>query len=195
MKKQIITALLLALSLLISGIFSSSVLAEQKHEEISSKPETSQQVSPPDHTVEIFNNYFAMRELLAQDKVDQLGEHAREMSTQLGNLIQALGAIREKAANLKADNLEEARKGFAPLSESVLSYVKDFGFSGKLYSFYCPMMKESWLQENDQIGNPYYGTKMSKCGDITGMTMNGKYVGKAESKSESPMYMKRIEGK
>jgi hypothetical protein len=57
------------------------------------------------------------------------------------------------------------------------------------------MMKENWLQGNDQIGNPYYGTKMSKCGDMTGMTMNGKYVGKAGSQTESKMDMKGMESK
>jgi peptidoglycan hydrolase CwlO-like protein len=121
MKKQITTALLLALSLLMTGFLSNSVLAEQKHEGMSSKTMSSSEVNPTDHMAEIFNHYFAMRELLAQDKVDQLADHAKEMSTQLGSLIQALQTIRDKADNLKADNLEEARKGFAPLSESVLS--------------------------------------------------------------------------
>jgi hypothetical protein len=64
------------------------------------------------------------------------------------------------------------------LSEAVLGYIKEFGFSGKAYSFRCDMAKESWLQEDDQIGNPYYGSEMYRCGKITGMIKNGKYVEK-----------------
>jgi len=195
MKKQIKLTVFLTLGLFVLVILLSSVWADQSSEEKPSKAETIEKVTTSDKMAEIFKHYFAMRELLAQDKVDQVSAHAQKMSIQLGNLIETLESIRASSANLKTDNLENARKGFASLSQSMLSYLKQFGFSGKAYSFHCSMQKESWLQENDQIGNPYYGSKMFKCGKMTGMTVNGKYMEKAEGESEPSMQMKGMGGK
>jgi hypothetical protein len=58
------------------------------------------------------------------------------------------------------------------------SQIKQFGFSGEAYGFRCDMAKEGWLQEHDQIGNPYYGSEMYKCGKITGIVENGRYLEK-----------------
>jgi len=191
MKKHNVLTLLITLGLSILVIFSISISVEKK----ALKSEVEEEVARTDEMEDIFKNYFAMRELLAQDKVDQVSAHAQKMSIQLGNLIETLESIRASSSNLKTDNLEEARKGFASLSQSMLSYLKQFGYSGKTYSFHCSMIKESWLQENDQIGNPYYGSKMFKCGKMTGMTVNGKYMEKAEGESEPSMQMKGMGGK
>ncbi len=195
MKKQIKLTVILTLGLFILGIFSSPVLADQKSEEKPLEASAKEEVTTSDEMAEIFKHYFAIRELLAQDKVDQVSTHAQEMSVQLGNLIKALERIQTSSSNLKAGNLEEARKGFASLSQATIDYVKWFGFSGKAYSFHCSMIKESWLQENDQIGNPYYGSKMYKCGEMTGMTQNGKFIEEAGGESEPAMHMKEMEGK
>lgn len=32
---------------------------------------------------------------------------------------------------------------------------------------FCPMKKAKWLQSGDNITNPYYGTEMSDCGEVT----------------------------
>jgi hypothetical protein len=31
---------------------------------------------------------------------------------------------------------------------------------------YCPMAKKPWLQDSEEIANPYYGSKMLRCGEI-----------------------------
>jgi len=188
MKKLIKLTVVLALGLLTLGIFSNSVLADQKSEEKAPKTEAIEKTIAPDQIADILKHYFAIRELLAQDRVEQVSTHAQKMSIQLGNLINALESIRVSASNLKADDLDEARKGFAPLSQAAIDYVKRFGFSGDAYTFHCSMMKESWLQEHHRIGNPYYGSKMYKCGEMTGMTKNGKYMEKTQGKSDSRTY-------
>ena len=195
MKKQTKLTVLLILGLFILCAFSSSVLADQKSVEKHSKAITTEKETTSDQMAEILKHYFAIRELLAQDEVEQVSTHAQKMSVQLGDLINALQWMRTSASNLRADNLEHARKGFAPLSQSMLSYLRKFGFSGQAYSFHCSMMKESWLQEHDQIGNPFYGSKMYKCGEMTGMTKNGKYMEKSQGESKSSMHMKKMEGK
>ncbi len=188
MKKQTKLTVLLILGLFILSIFSSSVLADQKSVEKHSKAITTEKETASDQMTEILKHYFAIRELLAQDEVEQVSMHAQKMSVQLGGLINALEWMRTSASNLKADNLEEARKGFAPLSQTTIDYVKRFGFSGDAYAFHCSMAPGSWLQEHDQIGNPYYGSQMYKCGGMTGMTKNGKFMEKAQGESEPSMH-------
>ncbi|MFQ6110370.1 MAG: DUF3347 domain-containing protein, partial [Candidatus Aminicenantales bacterium] len=154
-----------------------------------------EEATPYDEMAEILKHYFAIRDLLAHDQTDRVAQQAKQMSDRLDRLIKALQKLRAASDSLKAEDLKQARKGFSPLSEAVLNYVREFGFSGKAYSFYCSMVKKSWLQEHDQIGNPYYGSKMYKCGEMTGMIQNGKFMEKASGESEPPMHMKEMEGK
>ena len=194
MKKQIGLTVLLTLGLFILGIFSSSVLADQKSVEKPSKAKTTEKVRASDEMAEILKHYFAIRDLLAHDKTDEVIKLAKEMTQRLDKLVKALQKIQTASEGLKVEDLKQAREGFGPLSEAMLSYVKEIGFSGDAYSFYCPMVKKSWLQEYDQIGNPYYGSKMFKCGEMTGMVMKGKFMDKGEE-SEHKMHMKEMEDK
>jgi Cu(I)/Ag(I) efflux system membrane fusion protein len=184
----------MALAFFVLGVLSNSVLADQKSEEKPLKAESTQEVTASDEMSEILRHYFAMRDLLAHDKTEGVGKEAKQMTQRLDGLIKVLQAIRTASNRLKADDLKQAREGFGPLSDAVLSHVKEFGFSGAAYSFYCSMVDKSWLQEHYQIGNPYYGSKMYKCGDMTGMVMKGKFMDKGE-KSEHKTHMKEMEGK
>jgi len=195
MKKQIKLTVILTLGLFIWGILSSSVFAQHKAEEKLSKAKAIEKSTTPDEMAEILKYYFAIRDLLAHDKTDRVAQQAKRMSERLDKLIKGLQEIRATSGSLKAEDLKQTREGFSPLSKAVLNYVKEFGFSGEAYSFYCGMVKESWLQEHDQIGNPYYGSKMYKCGEMTGMTQNGKFVEKTAEESKPPMHMKEMEGK
>jgi hypothetical protein len=178
MKKQIKLTVLVTLGLFIWGTSSSSVLADQKSKKKSLRAKSTEEVTAPDEMAEISDHYFAIRALLAHDKTEDVAAEAKEMSKRLDKLITSLQAIRAAADSLKAEDLRRAREKFGPLSEAVLDYIKKFGFGGKAYSFRCDMAKESWLQEHDQIGNPYYGSQMYKCGKITGIIENGKYAEK-----------------
>lgn len=69
----------------------------------------------------------------------------------------------------KAENIDEQRKHFAPLSESMHHSFKSLGVSGKeVYYQYCPMANNNkgayWLSESKEIKNPYFGDKMLTCG-------------------------------
>lgn len=72
----------------------------------------------------------------------------------------------------QAENLEQARARFAPLSLALRDAVKASRsvLTGKVYVVHCPMALDgkgaSWLQANDDILNPYYGEAMLKCGAV-----------------------------
>ncbi|SFW36599.1 membrane fusion protein, Cu(I)/Ag(I) efflux system [Sinomicrobium oceani] len=69
-------------------------------------------------------------------------------------------------------DLEEMRRSFKPLSESVIRMAHAFGpFSVTLYVQHCPMADSDngadWLSLSREIHNPYFGAMMLKCGEIT----------------------------
>lgn len=73
----------------------------------------------------------------------------------------------------KAENIEELRKWFKPLSEEMVKLFKSFGSpKDKLYVEYCPMADSdkgaNWLSAEQEIRNPYFGASMLKCGEVKG---------------------------
>jgi membrane fusion protein, copper/silver efflux system len=84
--------------------------------------------------------------------------HAREMHEGLGGMIGAA-------------NLDGQRAAFEPFSDALTAAVQVFGAetSRPVYRAMCPMVQGRdgfWLQEEEQIANPYYGAAMLRCGAI-----------------------------
>ena len=64
--------------------------------------------------------------------------------------------------------LKEQRKSFFPLSNAIVKLTKAFNMNNfTVYVQYCPMAKKSWLNEVEAIQNPFYGSMMYDCGDVT----------------------------
>lgn len=188
MKNQIRFAVMSTLGLLALVVFTTVVLADQKSGEKQSEGETAAKATTSEGMSEIIGHYFAMRDLLAQDKTDGMAHRSKEMTRGLDGLIESLQAIRTASNGLKADDLKQAREGFGLLSEAVLSYVTEFGLAREAYGFHCPMDDKVWLQEHDQIGNPYYGSEMLRCGEIAGTVQNGIFIEAARGKSGIRIY-------
>jgi hypothetical protein len=82
-------------------------------------------------------------------------------------LIQAAdGDAREAAQAMTGASLEEQRKQFKRLSDAVIKRVEESPPSRKLYVIRCSMYPGSWLQEDREIRNPYYGRSMLHCGEF-----------------------------
>ncbi len=82
-------------------------------------------------------------------------------------------ALRELAEKIAAaEDLKSAREAFFPLSTDLTSMVKHVGVSDKqpLYTAHCPMAFSGkggdWIQSDKTIANPYYGSKMLRCGSV-----------------------------
>ena len=188
MKNHIRLAVVSTLGLLALVVFATVVLADQKSGEKQSEGETAPKATTSEEISEIIGHYFAMRDLLAHDKTDGVAHQSKEMTRSLDGLIEGLQAIRTASNGLRADDLKQAREGFGILSEAVLAHVRQFGLAGEAYSFHCPMMDQGWLQEHDRIGNPYYGSEMLKCGEITGKVQNGRFIEAARGRSGIRIY-------
>ncbi len=75
------------------------------------------------------------------------------------------------AAAIAAANLDGQREHFEPFSDALTQAVQSFGIetTGPVYRAMCPMVHGRdgfWLQDEQQIANPYYGAAMLRCGAI-----------------------------
>jgi Cu(I)/Ag(I) efflux system membrane fusion protein len=69
-------------------------------------------------------------------------------------------------------DIEEARKAFKGLSQSMLSLEQSFSHesSDSYYEIFCPMAFDntgaSWLSKEKDVNNPYFGASMLKYGEV-----------------------------
>lgn len=69
-------------------------------------------------------------------------------------------------------DLEVQRKHFESVSSAMIALVRAIGLNNnEIYVQYCPMVKRSWLNEVEDIQNPFYGSKMYDCGEVTDTIM------------------------
>ncbi|NOZ79500.1 MAG: DUF3347 domain-containing protein [Acidobacteria bacterium] len=66
----------------------------------------------------------------------------------------------------EATTLAEARDAFGKLSRPMVQWREMFRGTNKPKVVFCPMVKKPWLQESNQVANPYLGKKMLRCGKI-----------------------------
>jgi len=129
--------------------------------------------------------YEAVRQALLHDKMTGVAEQAkllqqRSQALSKGFTPQAAGVAADKAPMVKtllpevtaaaerlaaAKDLTAARAAFGDLSKPMVRY-REVSNGKRPVVAYCPMAKKSWLQPAGEIGNPYYGQSMAKCGDV-----------------------------
>jgi Cu(I)/Ag(I) efflux system membrane fusion protein len=129
--------------------------------------------------------YLVTQGALAADKPLKAGEAAADLlgalkAFPMGELgadahdeWMPLHAKLEKAATrlAAATEVEEQRNQFDRLSASMIKIVRHFGAGGTdLKLAHCPMAFDDvgadWLQEGEQLANPYFGARMLRCGKV-----------------------------
>jgi hypothetical protein len=67
-------------------------------------------------------------------------------------------------------DVEVQREHFETLSNALIDMVKSFGpFNNVVYVQRCPMVRggsADWLSKEEQIMNPYHGSRMLNCGSV-----------------------------
>ena len=117
----------------------------------------------------IVGSYLDIQRQLVADKIDGVKAPAKSIAAQAARMGDAGRDMATAAAALEqAGDLTAAREAFGPLSEAVIAAARAEGWKdvGDVKVAYCPMVKHSWLQKEDQIRNPYYGASMSTCGEF-----------------------------
>jgi len=117
---------------------------------------------------DLVDPYLRIHASLAKDTFDggvksdarAIVRAARALGTdgvKLGEVATAL----EAAADLKA-----ARTSFGDMTDELLAYAEKTttALPAEVRVAYCPMAQKSWLQKDEAIANPYYGSSMLTCG-------------------------------
>jgi Cu(I)/Ag(I) efflux system membrane fusion protein len=117
--------------------------------------------------------YISLQEALAQDNLDAAKAAASELLRTTVHHGPKFSEFTVPASRLaKASDLKTARAQFLEVSMEMQDLIDHVGTSNKvsLYEAHCPMAfggkGASWLQDSQQVNNPYYGSMMLRCGSI-----------------------------
>ncbi len=80
-----------------------------------------------------------------------------------------INTLLKDAGNIsEAKDIKRQREYFSNFSTNMIAVAKAVKLSDKpIYQAYCPMKKAYWLSSEKEIKNPYYGSAMLTCGQVT----------------------------
>ena len=134
---------------------------------------------------QMFTPYFAMQKALAADKPDKASTAKMQIKKALTQVDMGLfdktthmlwmknAKSLNKILNTTAkEDLVLLRENFYQISQIMIKLTKALGPLGasNVYQMHCPMAFDntgaSWLQNSNDLANPYFGETMLKCGSI-----------------------------
>jgi len=129
----------------------------------------------------ILNDYFNLKDALVADDVEKAKGLGTTIATSLGNLdVSSYSDVQkadlkdivedavEHAEHISKSAIDHQREHFKILSKDVTDMVAITGTENTLYQLFCPMYDggSNWLSMSEEVRNPYYGSKMLKCGKV-----------------------------
>lgn len=174
------TSLAVALmSLVVVGCSEQSSTSNSQQNAASTDALNSQQQAVVDRITEA---YLSIQSQLASDSIDQvpaqlqaIRDSAQSLQDQAGQAdnskLKTQGSAIAKAADFQAKDVKQARNKLVDLSDSVIKLVQAHppsdAAASELYLAECPMVDNGlWLQPQQQVTNPYMGSRMLQCGSI-----------------------------
>jgi Cu(I)/Ag(I) efflux system membrane fusion protein len=129
----------------------------------------SQLAAAADLPAALVDPYLAVQAALSSDKFDGVTAAAQQIETAAVNLGSENEGIVAGAKKLSAaKDIAAARVAFGEVSAAIVEYAEKTksGFGKDVRLAYCPMVKKPWLQKEETIRNPYYGSSMLICGNF-----------------------------
>lgn len=123
----------------------------------------------------ILKAYLPIWKALAEDSKVGIDERAKELARAAGEAAEnvepemlkgQLEALKAVAEDMKSNSLEQARESMKGLSRALVAIFVSHNV--KMPDHYtiihCPMVNEDWIQDVEQVMNPFYGSAMLNCG-------------------------------
>lgn len=141
---------------------------------IISVQKTNAQDSTKTQSSPLLSSYYSIKDALvssnakaattaAHDFVEAVKAANREIVTE--EIRNAL--VKDADAIAQSKDLNTQREKFSSLSSTMYALAKTVKLSpDPVCQQYCPMKKASWLSNNKNIKNPYYGSAMLTCGSV-----------------------------
>ena len=133
----------------------------------------------------ILDNYLALKDALVDDNSKKAASSGRMLFEALGKfdlsgqpeskqkeLKDILDDAKENAEHFfkNDDKMDHQREHLEILSGDLKDLIVITGSDRTLYQLFCPMYNNNkggkWLSTSDKIKNPFYGSKMLKCGRV-----------------------------
>ena len=129
----------------------------------------------------ILNDYFNLKDALVSDDNAKAKELGATLAKSFGNLNVSnytdaqkadlkdiIEDAVEHAEHISESDIDHQREHFKILSKDVTDMVAITGTENTLYQQFCPMYDggSNWLSMSEEVRNPYYGSKMLKCGKV-----------------------------
>ena len=129
----------------------------------------------------ILSDYFSLKDALVGDdtkkaaqagtklvatlKAFDMSSYNKEEQKELSDVIED---ATEHAEHIAKSAIDHQREHFKTLSKDVTDMVTITGTKNTLYQQFCPMYDKgsAWLSTSNEVRNPYYGSKMLKCGKV-----------------------------
>lgn len=124
---------------------------------------------------ELLKSYYAVKDALvaANSSAASAGSTAfikniNGISFQVITEGNVSALVKDAGSIADAKDIKLQRQYFANFSDNMAELAKALKLtSAPVYIQYCPMKKSSWLSSEKAIKNPYYGSAMLTCGNVT----------------------------
>jgi len=122
------------------------------------------------------NAYIAIAKALAEDKFEPASQGIPALETAIISLPEGAekSAIQKALKHFKMQKeIAGLRSALKPLSTALITAIRGHGLDhlGDLYVVHCPMADDNkggdWLANKNEVKNPYFGSSMLGCGDVT----------------------------
>lgn len=126
-------------------------------------------------------HYLQLKDALVADNKDAAAEAGGLLASALTKfdttpyssrkeLSRIMEDAKEQAEHISKSPIDKQREHFEELSNDMVDLIGITGTEKTLYQDYCPMANNNkgalWLSDSREIRNPYFGSKMMKCGTI-----------------------------
>lgn len=185
MKKRRMTVGVITMSLLTLTAMSCNSGEKQgatTDETHQNKSEMSAENSTKGDASAIIDNYLKLKDALVADNQKDAAkaggllvgnfeafDKSKYSSEEIEKLTDIFEDAKENAEHISESPIEHQREHFDLLSKDVIDMIAITGTDKKLYQDYCPMYSDNggqWLSASEEIKNPYYGSKMTGCGEV-----------------------------
>lgn len=159
-------------------LFSLLILSINSYAQENNKP------SHNKHLGSLISSYLEMKDALVEDDFENAKNHLHTFTKEVKTSKEmydhpehsavhethhsAMVAAVESASG--AENIGQLRQSFDDITAGLLKTVKTQEYDETLFVQFCPMAGNGegskWLSKDEEIQNPYYGSAMSKCGEV-----------------------------
>ena len=134
-------------------------------------------------TTAIIDGYLVLKNALVNEDSKKAAEGGKMMLAAFSNFdmakltdsqhkkyMEIAESAKEHTEHIVKNPIEHQREHFEALSIDINDLIALVGTEKTLYQDFCPMASNNkgaiWLSETEEINNPYFGSKMLKCGNV-----------------------------